>query len=52
VVVKPGTRTKSRSTAVSAYGVDHLEVTGDAANLSVVVKLPKHSHNSGESDLR
>jgi len=32
-------------------GVDKLELSGDAANLSIIVRLPKHSHHSGNTDL-
>ncbi|MFI4980979.1 MAG: DUF4097 family beta strand repeat-containing protein, partial [Nevskiales bacterium] len=52
VVVNAWDKNEVQINGSLGYGVDHLEVTGDAASLSVVVKLPKHSHNSGESDLR
>lgn len=52
VVVNAWDKNEVQINGSLGYGVDHLEVTGDAGNLSVVVKLPKHSHNSGESDLR
>jgi len=52
VVVNAWDKNEVQVNGSLGYGVDHLEVTGDAASLSVAVKLPKHSHNSGESDLR
>jgi multidrug efflux pump subunit AcrA (membrane-fusion protein) len=51
VVVNAWDRNEVQVTGELGYGVDHLEVTGDPSNLSVVVK-PKHSHGTGESDLR
>jgi DUF4097 and DUF4098 domain-containing protein YvlB len=33
-------------------GVDHLEVSGDASQLSVEVKLPKSSHVTGDTHLK
>src|SRR5581483_1420616 len=52
VVVSAWDRNEVLATGTLGYGVDRLEVSGDASDLSFVVKLPKHSHNVGESDLR
>ncbi len=52
VVVNGWNRNEVLITGELGPGVDHLEVSGDPSSLRVVVKLPKHSHNAGESDLR
>ena len=52
VVVTAWDRNEVLATGTLGYGVDHLEVSGDASDLSFVVKLPKHNHGVGETDLR
>lgn len=52
VVVTAWNRNEVGVTGELGLGVDHLEITGDPSSLSVVVKLPKHSHSSGQADLR
>lgn len=52
VVVNGWNRNEVLITGELGSGVDHLEVSGDANELRVMVKLPKHSRNVGESDLR
>lgn len=52
VVVTGWDRNEVQATGTLGYGVDRLEVSGDASGLSFVVRLPKHSHNVGETDLR
>jgi hypothetical protein len=52
VVVTAWDRNEVVATGTLGYGVDRLDVSGDASDLSFTVKLPKHSHNVGESDLR
>ncbi len=52
VVVNAWNRNEVLITGELGSGVDHLEVTGDASELRVVVKPTKHSHNTGDSDLR
>ena len=52
VVVNAWGRNEVLLTGELGSSDDHLEITGDASNLSFAVKLPKHSHSSGDSDLR
>lgn len=52
VVVSAWDRNEVLATGTLGYGVERLDVSGDPSSLSFVVKLPKHSHNVGETDLR
>jgi hypothetical protein len=52
VVVTGWNRNEVVASGTLGYGVDHLEVSGDDSSLSFVVKLPKHGHNVGETQLR
>ncbi len=52
VVVNAWEKNEVLITGSLGSSADHLEVTGDASNLSFVVKRPNHSHSSGDSDLR
>jgi DUF4097 and DUF4098 domain-containing protein YvlB len=52
VVVSSWDRNEVSVTGQLGDAVDHLEITGDPTSLNIVVKLPKHTHNSGDADLR
>ncbi|MDR3419524.1 MAG: DUF4097 family beta strand repeat-containing protein [Nevskia sp.] len=52
VVIGVWDRNEIAITGMLGSGVDHLEISGDADNLSVAVKLPKFVHRGGEADLR
>ncbi|HWY25410.1 MAG TPA: hypothetical protein VNX47_10855, partial [Nevskia sp.] len=52
VVVTAWERNEVLATGTLGYGVDRLEISGDPSDLSFVVKLPRHNHNVGETELR
>jgi DUF4097 and DUF4098 domain-containing protein YvlB len=52
LVVTAWSRSDVQITGDLASSAEHLEITGDANRLSVVVKQPQHSHGGGEADLR
>lgn len=52
LVVTAWDRSDVQITGDLSSSAEHLEITGDASRLSVVVKLPPHSHGGGDADLR
>ena len=52
IIVQAWDRNELSLTGELGEGSEKLEITGDAASLNIVVKLPKHSHNAEDSLLQ